>query len=153
MKILIAEDDLVSRRFLSKFLVQYGEVDLVLDGLEALDYYLIAIKEKVPYDLICLDTLMPKVDGAKVLKAIRDFESRQSVVSEQRVKVIMTTALAETDYVDQAFEIGSEAYACAAKPIDTNKMLEVVKKLGLRVVRFESTGIGSGELSGAGRVW
>jgi len=129
MKILIAEDDLASRRFLSKFLGQYGEVDMVVDGLEALDAYLMAIKEKAPYDLICLDIMMPKVDGVKVLKAVRDFEAKQGVVSEQRVKVIMTTALAETDYVNQAFEIGCEAYA--AKPIDTNKMLEVIKKLGL----------------------
>jgi len=129
MKILIAEDDLASRRFLSKFLTQYGEVDQVVDGLEALDAYLMAYKEKTPYDLICLDIMMPKVDGVKVLKAIRDFETKQGVVSEQRVKVIMTTALAETDYVNQAFEIGCEAYA--AKPIDTNKMLEVIKKLGL----------------------
>jgi two-component system chemotaxis response regulator CheY len=129
MKVLIAEDDLASRRFLSKFLSQYGEVDLVVDGLEALDAYLMAIKEKVPYDLICLDIMMPKVDGVKVLKAIRDFETKQRVVSEQRVKVIMTTALAETDFVNQAFEIGCEAYA--AKPIDTNKMFEVIKKIGL----------------------
>ena len=129
MKILIAEDDLASRRFLSKFLAQYGEVDLVVDGLEALDAYLIAVKEKALYDLICLDIMMPKVDGVKVLKAIRDFETKQGVVSEQRVKVIMTTALAETDYVNQAFEIGCEAYA--AKPIDTNKLIEVIKKLGL----------------------
>ncbi|HWQ42153.1 MAG TPA: response regulator [Desulfosporosinus sp.] len=129
MKILIAEDDLASRRFLSKFLAQYGEVDMVVDGLEALDAYLIAIKEKAPYTLICLDIMMPKVDGVKVLKAIRDFETKQGVAPEQRVKVIMTTALAETDYVNHAFEIGCEAYA--AKPIDTNKMLEVIKKLGL----------------------
>ena len=129
MKILIAEDDLASRRFLSKFLSQYGEVDLVVDGLEALDAYLMAIKEEAPYDLICLDIMMPKVDGVKVLKALRDFEAKQGVVTEQRVKVIMTTALAETDYVNQAFKIGCEAYA--AKPIDTNKMLEVIRKLGL----------------------
>lgn len=129
MKILIAEDDLASRRFLSKLLAQYGEVDQVVDGIEALDAYLMATKEKAPYDLICLDIMMPKVDGVKVLKAIRDFETKQGVVSEQRVKVIMTTALAETDYVNQAFEIGCEAYA--AKPIDTNKLIEVIKKLGL----------------------
>ena len=129
MKILIAEDDLASRRFLSKFLSQYGEADLVVDGLEALDAYLIAVKEKAPYDLICLDIMMPKVDGVKVLKAIRDFEKKQGITPVQRVKVIMTTALAETDYVNQVFEIGCEAYA--AKPIDTQKMLEVIKKLGL----------------------
>lgn len=129
MKILIAEDDLASRRFLSKFLAKYGEVDLVVDGLEALDAYLMAVQEGVPYDLICMDIMMPKVDGVKVLKAIRDYETKRGVVPEQRVKVIMTTALAETNYVNQAFEIGCEAYA--AKPIDTNKMLEVIKKLGL----------------------
>jgi two-component system chemotaxis response regulator CheY len=129
MKILIAEDDLASRRFLSKFLSQYGEVDLVVDGLEALDAYLMAIKENAPYDLICLDIMMPKVDGVKVLKVIRDYELKQGITPEKRAKAIMTTALAETDYVNQAFEIGCEAYA--AKPIDTNKMLEVLKKLGL----------------------
>ncbi|SPF49300.1 Response regulator with CheY-like receiver domain and winged-helix DNA-binding domain [Candidatus Desulfosporosinus infrequens] len=129
MKILIAEDDLASRRFLSKFLAQFGEVDLVVDGIEALDAYLMAIKEEDPYDLICLDIMMPKVDGVKVLKAIRDFEAKRGVATEQRVKVIMTTALAETEFVNQAFEIGCEAYA--AKPIDTNKMFEVIQKLGL----------------------
>ena len=129
MKILIAEDDLASRRFLSKYLSQYGEVDLVVDGLEALDAYLMAIKENAPYDLICLDIMMPKVDGVKVLKVIRDYELKQGITPEKRAKAIMTTALAETDYVNQAFEIGCEAYA--AKPIDTNKMLEVLKKLGL----------------------
>jgi len=129
MKILIAEDDLASRRFLSKFLAKYGEIDLVVDGLEALDAYLIAVQEGIPYDLICMDIMMPKVDGVKVLKAIRGYETKQGVVPEQRVKVIMTTALAETHYVNQAFEIGCEAYA--AKPIDTTKLLEVIKKLGL----------------------
>ena len=129
MNILIAEDELASRKFLSKFLSKYGEVDMVVDGMEALDAYLMAIKENCPYDLICLDIMMPKVDGVKVLKAIRDYEVKKGVLSEQRVKVIMTTALAETEYVKRAFDIGCEAYA--AKPIDTNKMLEVMKKLGL----------------------
>lgn len=64
-----------------------------------------------------------------MLKAIREFENKLELKSEERVKVIMTTALAETDYVNQAFDIGCEAYA--AKPIDTNKLIEVIKKIGL----------------------
>lgn len=129
MKILIAEDDLVSRKFLFKFLSQYGECDMTVDGIETLDAYLLALKENSPYDLICLDIMMPKVDGVKVLKAIRDLEKQKGIPSEKRVKVIMTTALAETQYVYNAFEIGCEAYA--AKPIDTQKFLEVLKKLSL----------------------
>lgn len=129
MKILIAEDDMVSRKFLSKFLSQYGECDMVIDGLEALDAYMMSIKEKEPYDLICLDIMMPKVDGVKVLKAIRDLELQKGVLPENRVKIIMTTALAEAQYVQTAFEYGCEAYA--SKPIDTKKFQEVLLKLGL----------------------
>lgn len=129
MKILIAEDDLASRKFLFKFLSNYGECDLVVDGLETLDAYLMSTRENTPYDLICLDIMMPKVDGVKVLKAIRDLEKQKGILPEKRVKVIMTTALAETQIVYNAFDIGCEAYA--AKPIDVEKFIEVMKKLGL----------------------
>lgn len=129
MRVLIAEDDLTSRKFLFKLLSRYGECDLVIDGLEALDAILISMKEKKPYDLICLDIMMPKVDGVKVLKAIRDLETQKGILPEKRSKVIMTTALAETQFVQNAFEIGCEAYA--AKPIDAAKLIEVLQKLGL----------------------
>lgn len=129
MRILIAEDDLISRKFLAKFLSQYGECDVTVDGLEVLDAYLLALKEKQPYDLICLDIMMPKVDGVKALKTIRDIEKQNGVKPEERVKVIMITALAETQYIQHSFEIGCEAYA--AKPIDTEKLVEVLRKLEL----------------------
>jgi two-component system chemotaxis response regulator CheY len=133
MRILIAEDDMTSRKFLSKFLSQYGECDVVVDGMEALDAYLISVKENDPYDVICLDIMMPKVDGVKVLKAIRDFEKQRGLLPEKRVKIIMITALADTEYVHKAFEIGCEAYA--AKPIDTEKLIEVMMKL--EIIRTE----------------
>lgn len=129
MRALIVEDDAVSRKFLFKFLSQYGECDITVDGLEALDAYLMALKEKNPYDLICLDIMMPKIDGVKVLKTIRDLEKQYSIAPENRVKIIMITALAETAYVQQSFEIGCEAYA--SKPVDTAKLVEVMTKLGL----------------------
>ncbi len=129
MRILIAEDDMVSRNFLSKFLSRYGECDLVVDGLETIDAFLIALKDKDPYHLICLDIMMPKVDGVKTLKAIRDLEKQYGIPQEKRVKIIMTTALAEAQLVRTAFEYGCEAYA--AKPIDTKKLVEVMEKLGL----------------------
>lgn len=129
MRILIAEDDMVSRKFLSKFMSRFGETDLVVDGLEALDAYLLSLKDNKPYDLICLDIMMPKVDGVRVLKAIRDYETQKGALPEKRVKVIMITALAETEFVQQSFQIGCEAYA--AKPVDTAKLLEVMRKLEL----------------------
>lgn len=129
MRILIAEDDLTSRKFLFKFLGRYGECDLVVDGLEAIDAFLLSQKNNSPYDLICLDIMMPKIDGITVLKSIRDMEQQKGVPEEQRTKVIMTTALAETNLVGQAFETGCDAYA--AKPLDTDRITDVMKKFGL----------------------
>ncbi|MDT8900687.1 response regulator [Anaeroselena agilis] len=129
MRILVAEDDSVSRKFLFKFLSQYGECDLTVDGLEALDAFLMALKDNDPYDLVCLDIMMPKVDGVKVLKTIRSLEKERSIAPEKQAKVIMITALGETGFVNQSFEFGCEAYA--AKPVDTEKLISVMEKLGL----------------------
>lgn len=129
MRILIAEDDLTSRKFLFKYLSGFGECDIVVDGLEALDAYMMSIKDNNPYDLICLDIMMPKVDGVKVLKNIRDIEIQNGILPEKRMKVIMTTALAETQFVQKAFDYGCNAYA--AKPIDIDKFTEALYKLNL----------------------
>lgn len=129
MRILIVEDDMASRKFLQKFLSEYGECDIVVDGLEALDAFLYAINSKQYYDLICLDIMMPKVDGIKVLKTIRDLEKQKGILPDKQAKIIMTTALSGTDYVQNAFALGCEGYA--SKPIDTVKFVEVMKKLGL----------------------
>lgn len=128
MRILIAEDDLVSRKFISKLLSQYGECDVTVDGMEALDAYMLALKEKNPYHLICLDIMMPKIDGLRVLKAIRALESQQGVPVPERAKIVMLSALSEAEYVNTAFDRGCEAYA--AKPLDTEKFKEVLAKLG-----------------------
>ncbi|MEO1816525.1 MAG: response regulator [Acetobacterium sp.] len=127
-RILIVEDDMVSRKFLSKFLSRYGDCDLVVDGLEAIDAYLLAIKEGLAYDLICLDVMMPKIDGIQVLKTIRDLERQQQVTEADASKIIMTTVLGETDIVKSAFDYGCNAYA--SKSLDMTKLTEVLIKIG-----------------------
>ncbi|MBC3797954.1 response regulator [Acetobacterium tundrae] len=59
----------------------------------------------------------------KLIKKIRN------KLPENRARIIIITVLADTDYVHQAFELGCEAYA--AKPIDTDKLIEVMSKLGI----------------------
>lgn len=127
MKILIAEDDLSSRKFLSKFLSQYGECDVTIDGIEAVEAFMIAHDISEPYDLICLDIMMPKVDGIKALKAIRDIEKQKGLEGAEGVKIIMTSALNESEIVFDTFVTGSEAYA--TKPINLDRMVEVMKNL------------------------
>jgi len=127
-RILIVEDDMVSRKFLSKFLSRYGDCDLVVDGLEAIDAYLLAIKDDLPYDLICLDVMMPKIDGIRVLKTIRDLEQQRGTNENEKSKIIMTTVLGETEIVQSAFDYGCNAYA--SKPLDMAKLTEVLGKIG-----------------------
>ncbi|MHB8065404.1 MAG: response regulator [Ruminiclostridium sp.] len=129
MKILIAEDDLASRKFLFKFLSQYGECDMTMDGIEAVEAYMIALDLEEPYDLVCLDIMMPKVDGLKALKAIRDIEKQKGIPESKRTKIIMTSALNETEIVFDSFSTGSEAYA--TKPINTQKFIDVMKRMNL----------------------
>jgi len=129
LKILIAEDDFISRKFLFKFLSRYGECDLTVDGMEAVDAFLISLKEQKYYDLVCLDIMMPKLDGVKVLKTIRNLEKENGISLLKQTKIIMITALDETEYVKQSFESGCEAYA--AKPVNTEKLVEVMRKLEL----------------------
>ena len=89
MKILIAEDDRLSRAFLKKAMEKYGACDVAVDGMEALDLYLESIKRQEPYDLLCLDIMMPKVDGLKTLKVIRGLEKQYATPPEDHLKIIM----------------------------------------------------------------
>lgn len=127
LRILIAEDDMVSRKLLWRVLDEIGDCDMVVNGLEAIDATLMAITENQPYDLICLDIMMPKVDGIKVIKTIRDMEAQYKVINP--AKIIMVSALSEAEVVDDAFLKGANAYA--TKPLDIDKMMTVLQNLGL----------------------
>ncbi len=130
MKILIVEDDLSSRKFLYKFMSAYGECDMTVDGMEGLEAYLMALDEEEPYDLICLDIMMPKVDGLKVLKTIREVENQKGIEGDKKVNIIMTTALNDVDVVKDSFDSGCEVYA--NKPIDIKKLETVMERLNFK---------------------
>ncbi len=129
MKILLAEDDFASRKFMDNYLSKYGDCDVTVDGEEAVDAFMMALEDGEPYDLACLDVMMPVLDGYQVLKAIRNIETEKGIPKDKRIKVIMTTALNEERNVQMAFDLGCEAYS--GKPIDVEKFDKVLKKLGL----------------------
>ena len=131
MRILIAEDDLTSRIFMKKYLSMYGTCDVAINGMEAIDMVASALGRHEHYDLICLDIMMPKVDGIKALKAIRELEETLLVDGSKPSKVIMTTALNDKDTVDEAYKLGCQAYAW--KPVDIERFDAVLRKLGLIV--------------------
>lgn len=129
MRILIVEDEFGSRKLLQKFLSPYGVCDLAVDGEEAIEAFKLAMKEEDPYDLVCLDIMMPKKDGQAVLKEIRELEESRNIRGLEGVKVIMTTALNDPKNILEAFKSQCEAYI--PKPISKQKLLEELRALQL----------------------
>ncbi len=129
MKTLIVEDDFASRKLMQKYLSPFGETDVVVDGREAMDAFKLAMEEDEPYDLICLDIMLPKMDGQQVLKELRKIEEERGILGTDGTKVIMTTALGDAKNVLNAFRSQCEGYL--QKPISKEQMLRQLKELGL----------------------
>lgn len=129
MRILIAEDDFASRKMMQKYLSQYGDTDVTVDGMEAIDAFLMALEEDEPYDLICLDVMMPVMDGYQALKGIREMEQERGISKDDGAKIIMMTALNDEGNVKMAFDLGCTVYA--PKPVDFDKLKKLLIKLGL----------------------
>ena len=126
MNILVAEDDLASRKYITKVLEKYGQVDGVMDGIEAVDFFLEKVEAGGNYDLVCLDIMMPRVDGYKALDAMREIEEEYKT---DRCKIIMTSALSELDQREPSKEHKHDGYLM--KPIEMDDMDKMLKELGL----------------------
>ena len=122
MKTLIVEDDFTSRLLLQEILKTFGAVHIAVNGQEAVDAYGRALAAGQPYDLICLDIMLPGMDGYEALKQIRGMEQAAGIGSAEATKIIMTTALDNVKNVVQAFRGLCDAYLF--KPIQRAKLLQ-----------------------------
>lgn len=129
MRILLAEDDFATRKFMMGFLSKYGECDVTVDGMEAVDAFMMALEEGEPYDLVCLDIMMPVMDGYQALIGIRNLEKERNIPADKITKVIMATALNDERNVKMAFDLGCTIYS--GKPINQERFEQALKKLGL----------------------
>ncbi len=127
MKFLIVDDDSACRKLLTTILAPYADCDLAFDGAEAIDAMRLSLEDREPYDLVCLDIMMPGTDGHEALEAIRHLETQHGIYGCDGVKIIMTTALADSKHCIRAFRHGCESYV--TKPIRAEKLLEQVRVL------------------------
>ncbi len=130
MRILIVEDDLASRRLLKALLSTYGDCDIAVNGEEAVESFRLALEENAPYDLICLDIMMPVMDGQQALQSIRRIEKERDIRFGREAKVLMTTALDDVKNVNEAFFKG-EATSYVTKPLDRGKIVSELQAMGL----------------------
>lgn len=124
LKVLVVEDDSASRLLLQRFLEPYGEIHAAASGRDAVVMFQLAMTQKKPYDLVCLDIMMPEMDGYEALEAIRQMEGKRS-----RAKIVMTTALAGVEDVKKAVQGHCDAYI--VKPIKKETLTDKLRSLNL----------------------
>jgi two-component system chemotaxis response regulator CheY len=129
MRFLIVEDDFTSRQLIQIYLADFGQAFIAVNGREAVTAFENAIDDGIPYDMICLDIMMPEMDGQQALTAIRAIEQQRGIGGLDAVKVIMTTAKGESKDIFTAFRAGCESYII--KPVKKKALLEEMQKLGL----------------------
>ena len=129
MKSLIVEDEFTTRLILQNILNEYGEVHIAANGREAAEAVHLALKEKIPYDLITLDVVMPEMNGQEALKSIRDLEGHFETLPATGAKIIMTTALGDGKNIMAAFKEQCDGYLI--KPVDKAKLLKYLQDFEL----------------------
>jgi two-component system, chemotaxis family, chemotaxis protein CheY len=129
MNVLVVEDDFTSRKLLQSIIAEYGECDVAVNGEEAVEAVRGALENNRPYDLICLDIMMPEMDGQEALRQIRALEDQKELRGLSGAKILMTTALGDSGNVMAAFRSQCDGYI--TKPIDKKKIREQLKTLGL----------------------
>lgn len=129
MKTLIAEDDFTSRLLLQELLKSHGPFHIASNGTEAVEAVRVALEVGDPYHLICLDIMMPGMNGQEALQLIREQEESRGILSTFGAKIIMITALNDPKNVIDAFHSLCDAYL--TKPIRKANLLHELRKLKL----------------------
>ncbi len=121
MKVLLVEDDQALGQMLKDWLVHEGfEVEWVKDGFNAVKRAL-----EGDYDLILLDLMLPKMDGLKVCKTIRE---------RKDMPVIMLTAKTQIEDKVEGLSAGADDYI--TKPFSFNELMARIRAV-LRRYRRE----------------
>ena len=102
MKVLVVDDDLITRITLEGILSAYAEVHCCVDGKEAVGEHKSALDRGEPYDLICMDLLMPVMGGLEALRRMRN--------EFPDVRVIMLTASENDADLLSALKAGAMGY-------------------------------------------
>lgn len=125
MKVLVADDDLVTRRLLEATLQSWGyDVCAAADGAEALHI----LEEGLPPDIALLDWMMPERDGLEVCRII--CACPQTVPTY----VILLTALGGRQNIIQGLQAGADDYI--TKPFDREE-LRARLEVGRRIVELQ----------------
>ena len=126
MRILIAEDDVVSRHLLETTLTKWGyEVISTTDGIQAFD----ALSQPNAPSFAVLDWMMPGMDGAEVCRRAR------SLGTDRLLYIILLTAKGRKEDIVQGLTAGADDYII--KPFDRSELKARIS-VGERILRLQA---------------
>ena len=130
MKILIVDDEDVTRETFRLHLEKFGECVPAADGARAVEAVTAAYDAGAPFDLAFLDISMPVMDGREALSRIRALEKERGVRDRDALSVVMATSHDDLDMVAASFFEGRVAMY-VTKPLDFDGLEAELKKEGL----------------------
>jgi two-component system chemotaxis response regulator CheY len=129
MKTLIVDDDIFNCKLLQSILKDYGECSIAMSGISAIQLFEETLKNNEPYDLVCLDIMMPEKDGYETLREMRALEQSQTPPPSKRSRIIMVTALEKQGHKTEAFYENCDGYL--VKPVERKLLEEMLSKMKL----------------------
>ncbi|MBI9089071.1 MAG: response regulator [Desulfobacterium sp.] len=129
MKILVVDDELVSRKKMETILDKSGKCTGVATGTQALALFAKALKKGKGFKLVTLDISLPDMEGTEVLSKLRDIEQNENVREDGKAKVLMVTSHADQETVLRSIVAGCDGYII--KPFSKTTMDEKLRKIGL----------------------
>ena len=129
MRILIVDDDADFSRLISQYLTPFGECEVAVNGQDAIESVKLAFEEAHPYDFICLDIMMPNLDGQDALKKIRDLENEKGLRAGEGAKILMITAMDDDNSRLVSFLRLCDGYL--TKPLQKKELFEKLREIEL----------------------
>lgn len=122
LRVLVAEDNLVNQKVVSRLLERWGvQVVVVGDGMSAVD-----TTDRSGFDVILMDVRMPRLDG---LQASEEIRSREVVGKRVRTPIVAMTANSDSSDRERCREAGMDGFL--AKPIQPAELYaELVRSAG-----------------------
>lgn len=128
MKILIIDDEFVSRVKLQKILLSYGSCHLACNGEEAMQAFVSAHEDGAPYDLATVDINLPDIKGQELVDQFRQYEKANKLFHKE-IKVLMVSIMTDSKNIMSSFKKGCEGYL--SKPFNPEQVRASILGLGL----------------------
>jgi two-component system, chemotaxis family, chemotaxis protein CheY len=129
LRMLVVEDDAASRILLKTFLSRFGDCDVAVNGREAVEAFRSTAARRLKYDLICIDIMMPEMDGREAVRQMRAMEEAEGTLPACGARIVMLTAVDDMKEVIESFQDFSDAYLI--KPINLASLVRHMKSAHL----------------------